>query len=945
MPYIGNTIRAADDYRLIDDISSSFNGSTTSFALQVAGSAPVPFPKSPQQVLISVNGVIQEPDPTGASGFNLVGTNIVFSSAPTNGHAFFGIIYATADYLNAGGNFPAGSLGAPSITFIGDENTGLFRKSGGSVGFVSDATEIANFDSNGITISSGNIIIPDSIIHGGDSDTKIRFSSANTVSVETGGTERLKILNNSIIINETGADFDIRIEGDAATNLVRIDAGNDKVGINTSAPEEKLHVGGAIVATGTNNTSSTAGSNRSILDFTSGGTRIGHFRGTTSAGSGSLKFFVDSSEKMVIDSSGNVGIGTNSPSSLLHVDGDVTIKDASPSILFSDDSGVPQNPDYKIQVNTGNFVINDDTNSATRLLIDSSGNVGIAKSTPDSLLHLQKSGTNQSILKLEADLGSNNNRSLIFKSPSSDSSSAPFRLATANSIAFEIDDTERLRINSNGDIFTSGDQQRDNAKLTVTSNSTGVSSILAIHNSNGDGTAAKIGSTKGLVLAADVENNSPADKSFIMFECDDSEKARILSDGKIGISTSTPQVTLDVGGSSSGGLNGLTNPVLYAGFTNNTNFGGVVLGAGANGNTPFIAASKKSDGNALPLDLITNGTNTVRIDTSGRVGIGTVSPDSNLHAHKNSAGSASSDGNAVITAENNTHCIFQMLSPNNVSNRIMFGDPDDANAGEIQYNHNNNDLSISTAGSERARLTSVGRFGIGTSAPDTSLHVIGNATFSTNSSSNNIQLRTTVNNGNDSQFRFEKARGGTGTASIVQDNDDLGEIQFRGYDGNSYDVGARILAEVEGSPADGNIPTRFAFQTRADGGSITTRMHIGSNGRVGIATESPSEQLHVLGNILASGTITPNSDIAFKKDIEPLTNVLNRVKQLFGVNFRYKDNNEKSMGLLAQDVEKVFPELIKGEEGEKSLNYMGLTGAIVEAIKELADKVAVLEAS
>ena len=122
-------------------------------------------------------------------------------------------------------------------------------------------------------------------------------------------------------------------------------------------------------------------------------------------------------------------------------------------------------------------------------------------------------------------------------------------------------------------------------------------------------------------------------------------------------------------------------------------------------------------------------------------------------------------------------------------------------------------------------------------------------------------------------------------------------------------------------------------------------MHIGSNGRVGIATGSPSEQLHVAGNILASGSITPNSDIAFKKDIEPLTNVLNKITQLFGVNFRYKDNNEKSMGLLAQDVEKVFPELIRGEEGEKSLNYMGLTGAIVEAIKELSDKVAALEAS
>ena len=214
MPYIGNTIRAADDYRLIDDISSSFNGSTTSFALQVAGSAPVPFPKSPQQVLISVNGVIQEPDPTGASGFNLVGTNIVFSSAPTNGHAFFGIIYATADYLNAGGNFPSGSLGAPSITFIGDENSGLYRKSGGSVGFVSDATEIANFDSNGITISSGNLIITDSIIHSGDSNTKIRFSANDRITIETGGSERFRVQDDKVMVS-----VDLKPDTDSARDL------------------------------------------------------------------------------------------------------------------------------------------------------------------------------------------------------------------------------------------------------------------------------------------------------------------------------------------------------------------------------------------------------------------------------------------------------------------------------------------------------------------------------------------------------------------------------------------------------------------------------------------------------------------------------------------------------------------------------------------------------
>ena len=204
MPYIGNTIRAADDYRLIDDISSGFNGSATSFGLRVAGSAPVPFPKSPQQVLISVNGVIQEPDPTGASGFNLVGTNIVFSSAPTNGHAFFGIIYATADYLNAGGNFPSGSTGAPSLTFIGDEDTGIYRKGSGSVGFVSNSTEIANTDSNGITISSGNLILGDSagassdrVVLGASSDLSIYHDGSNSF-IDDGGTGNLVIRSNTI---------------------------------------------------------------------------------------------------------------------------------------------------------------------------------------------------------------------------------------------------------------------------------------------------------------------------------------------------------------------------------------------------------------------------------------------------------------------------------------------------------------------------------------------------------------------------------------------------------------------------------------------------------------------------------------------------------------------------------------------------------------------------
>ena len=86
-----------------------------------------------------------------------------------------------------------------------------------------------------------------------------------------------------------------------------------------------------------------------------------------------------------------------------------------------------------------------------------------------------------------------------------------------------------------------------------------------------------------------------------------------ITNKKIGLETDSPNVLLDVGGSSTTGLSGLSNSTFYTGYANNTNFGGVVLGAGPNGNTPFVAASKLSNGNALPLTFFTNGTKRLSI--------------------------------------------------------------------------------------------------------------------------------------------------------------------------------------------------------------------------------------------------------------------------------------------------------------------------------------------
>ena len=145
MPYIGNNLRSNNDYKAIDDISSSFNGSTTDFALLVGGSAPVPFPKYETQLLISVGGVIQEPDSNGTTGFQLSGTNIHFSSAPAAGESFFGVIFAAADYLNAGGTFPDGTTSVPSITFSDDTDTGIFRSGSGLVSIAANGVKVATF--------------------------------------------------------------------------------------------------------------------------------------------------------------------------------------------------------------------------------------------------------------------------------------------------------------------------------------------------------------------------------------------------------------------------------------------------------------------------------------------------------------------------------------------------------------------------------------------------------------------------------------------------------------------------------------------------------------------------------------------------------------------------------------------------------------------------------
>ncbi len=133
-----------------------------------------------------------------------------------------------------------------------------------------------------------------------------------------------------------------------------------------------------------------------------------------------------------------------------------------------------------------------------------------------------------------------------------------------------------------------------------------------------------------------------------------------------------------------------------------------------------------------------------------------------------------------------------------------------------------------------------------------------------------------------------------------------------------------------------NAPIRFATNN-------IEQVIIADNGNVGIGTNNPTQKLHVIGNILASGTITP-SDSRFKKDITPIVSPLEKLQQLTGVTYHmnttafpeWKFEDGKQYGLIAQDVEKVFPEMVKtiNAQGYKGVDYVKLIPVLIESIKQ-----------
>jgi len=128
-----------------------------------------------------------------------------------------------------------------------------------------------------------------------------------------------------------------------------------------------------------------------------------------------------------------------------------------------------------------------------------------------------------------------------------------------------------------------------------------------------------------------------------------------------------------------------------------------------------------------------------------------------------------------------------------------------------------------------------------------------------------------------------------------------------------------------------------------NGTTLTANALTVSNGATINSTLSVASDITSGGNITATGNVTAYSDANLKTDVTTIQNALMLVEKMRGVNYTRIDSGKRGVGVIAQEMQEVIPEVVHDTHGTLSVAYGNIVGVLIEAIKELSDKVAALE--
>ena len=307
---------------------------------------------------------------------------------------------------------------------------------------------------------------------------------------------------------------------------------------------------------------------------------------------------------------------------------------------------------------------------------------------------------------------------------------------------------------------------------------------------------------------------------------------------------------------------------------------------------------------------------------------------------------------------------------------------------DIEYDGGSDQLFVISATGNANTAFMGGNIGIATTAPSNRLHVAdatgirqGRLYMSGDVGWNSLTYNAyhAVNNAG---WVFPDS---TRTAATIEMDDSGGTSRFEVWtttsaaknnfqqrfriDGETGNVGINTgapdgkLTITSTDPVQGKISFfNPGADMRYDGGSDGVFWFVGTNnaktaflgGNFGVNVANPQAPLDVGGNVNISGDITANgnnypSDVRLKRDIRSIEHALDQLLQLRGISFYWNEpdkkggNTSKQMGLIAQEVERVFPEWVKeGVDGYKVVGQQGFVALMIEAVRELKEQVSAL---